>query len=301
MLRVGRQAQRLSFSRNSEIASDMRSALRFYRVLDWLHFLGFTLLGILLADASGSLSLSRTVMIVAASAGLLAYAYSFNEVFDRELERLHCIRQNSAVSDDSTHALFPAVPLLGSLVLLLQFSWAVLVLGVLFSLLWTTYSYPIPRLKAIPVVGTLVNGIGFPLLFLIGFAAVRAPSFGCLWFFLALVLLGIPAQLIHEVCHSQGDRLLQLHTTAIRYGTRRALQGGILALVCVIMLVAIMLNQGLVDIMTALSIGSFAGLFTLILLFEHRRQDVANFRQLRVKYKYGGILVGIVVVTSFLL
>jgi 4-hydroxybenzoate polyprenyltransferase len=138
------------------------------------------------------------VIVIVASGGLLAFAYAFNEVCDAQLGRSQGIHPDSAAVNRSVF--YSIVPFAGGMILLTHFSQTVLALGLLFSLLWTAYSYPIPRLKAIPIVSTLVNGIGFPLLFLIGFASARTPSFESLLFYCLLVLLEIPAQLIHEAC-----------------------------------------------------------------------------------------------------
>jgi hypothetical protein len=52
--------------------------------------------------------------------------------------------------------------------------------------------------------------------------------------------------------------------------------------------------------MVALSLGSFAITFTIVLAFE-QRLHVANFRGLRMKYRYGGIIAGAIVGASSLL
>jgi 4-hydroxybenzoate polyprenyltransferase len=281
----------------SQIALKTLLILRFYRISEWLHFLGFALLGILLAGPLSISSPSHTVMIAVASAGLLAHAYSFNEVFDSELENSCGIKKNLPGNKRSS-VILSIIPMFGGLILLSQFSHTVLALGLLFSLLWTMYSYPIPRLKAVPFVSTLVNGIAFPLLFLIGFASVNTPSLGSALFFLALVLLEIPAQLIHETCHSQSDRLLGFKTTVVRYGAETAFQGAIAGMLGVIVLVAIMLTQGFVNLVTALSIGCFASTFAIMFGLEYRRQDAREFQKLRTNYKYGGILTGAIVALS---
>jgi 4-hydroxybenzoate polyprenyltransferase len=294
------QTQRLhQHSTLSSIALKVLSILRFYRISEWLHFLGFALLGILLAGKLSTPSLPHIVIIVLGSAGLLAHAYSFNDVFDSELEASCGIKKLS--SNKRRSVILSISPLLGGLLLLSQLSLTVFALGVLFSILWIMYSYPTPRLKAVPFVSTLVNGIAFPLLFLIGFASVNIPSVGCVLFFFTLVLLGMPAQLIHEICHSQGDRLLGFKTTVVRYGTGTALHVAIAGMLGAVVLVAIMLTQGFVNLLAALSIGCFAGIFVIVFVLKLKRQDNKEFRKLRTNYKYGGILTGTFVALSMLL
>jgi 4-hydroxybenzoate polyprenyltransferase len=289
----------MSPSENSEIVSSMLSVLRFYRVSDWLHFLGFTILGVLLGKPAAALSPAPTILIIAASAALLAYAYSFNDVFDRQYELPYGahIRVNRIKTRD---VLASVCPLMLGVIMLAQFSSTVLELGVLFSLLWFCYSYPRPRLRAVPIFCTAVNGVGFPILFLMGFQTVNADLFGAVFLFFALVLLEIPAQLIHEICHSQGDRRLGFSTTAVRYGTGKALQGAILALIANVILVAILLVQGFTSPIVALSLGSFAVIFSIVLFFVQRLARL-NFHELRVKYRYGGIIAGVIIAISSLL
>jgi 4-hydroxybenzoate polyprenyltransferase len=287
-------------SAKSKIASSLLSALRFYRVADWLHFLGFTFLGILLARQLGALDLTRTMMILGASAALLAYAYSFNDVFDHQIEIPSSNRQPQANGRKARSVVASLCPLALGIILLAQFSSTALFLGVLFSLLWAAYSYPMPRLRAIPVICTIVNGVGFPILFLIGLQSENVDPLGSAFFFSMLVFLEIPAQLVHEICHSQGDRVRGFRTTAVHYGARKALQAAILSLIAGIILVAILLAQGFMSPMAALSLGSFAIVFTIVLAFEQRLPG-ANFSELRMKYRYGGIIAGVIVAVSSLL
>lgn len=274
------------------------SVLRFYRVSDWLHFLGFTLLGVMLAGQLNAISPLHTIMITVASAGLLGYAYSFNDLHDRELADSHHENRDSATEHKTSYALFPALPLLGSLVLLSRLSLTLVVLGVSFSILWTMYSYPVPRLKAVPGVCTAVNGVGFPVLFLMGFVAGATPNLECILIFCALVLLEIPAQLIHEIWHASEDRLFRVRTTAIRYGEKRAIEGAVIGLLGALILVAFMLSQGILGLATPLALSLFASIFMIVLLLALTQKLVVDFGALRMQYKYAGIITGTVVAVS---
>jgi 4-hydroxybenzoate polyprenyltransferase len=276
----------------SWIVNYLVSVLRFYRVSDWLHFLGFALLGVILADQLSPSSTPRTIMILASSAGLLAYAYSLNDSYDRELEYSHCNDEISGRGSNTSRALFVIIPLVGSLILLSQFSIVLLAFGILFSMLWTMYSYPVPKLKAIPVVCTVVNGVGFPVLFLIGFAATAAPNLECTLIFLALVLLEIPAQLIHEICHAEEDRMFQVCTTAVRYGEKRAIDAAVLGLLGVVVLCVYTLDQGILGLATSLVLLLFPVTFALRFELARARKIVVDFAVLRRQYKYAGIIAG---------
>ena len=143
-----------------------------------------------------------------------------------------------------------------------------------------------------------------------GFAAVARLSAPSLLFFCALVLLEIPGQLIHEVTHYEGDTLLGDKTTAVQCGVKRSLEGSVLSLAGAILLLAAMYSQGIINSLAALSAGSFAGIFILVFLSEYknlnqtkgiRRVDIyRTFRSLRAKYKYGGILVGVLLAFALL-
>jgi 4-hydroxybenzoate polyprenyltransferase len=282
----------------SGIVHYLVSLLRLYRVSDWLHFLGFTLLGVIFASQPGTIGLSRTIMILAASAGLLGYAYSLNEFYDQELERSHRNGQVSGTGRNTSHALFLALPLLGSFILLLQLSVVHFAIGVLFSILWTMYSCPVLRLKAFPVVCTMVNGVGFPVLFLMGFVAAAAPTLECILIFVTLVLLEIPAQLIHEICHVNEDRLFLVCTTAVRYGEERAIDGALIGLLGVLVLVSFMLIQGILGLVSSLALLLFASIFAVGLMLARGRRLIADFGALRTQYKYAGTIAGVAMAIS---
>jgi len=278
------------------------SAQRFYRFSDWVHFLGFTSLGIVFSTRSGALDLLHVFEVVVSSSLLLAFAYSFNVLCDSELESSVRLSREVRISHHSRGLLLSFFP---AAVALLLVSWSkeTVLLGFLVLVLWALYSSPHPRLKAIPVLCTITNGVGFSLLFLMGYTAVAPLSAPALFFFCALVLLEIPGQLIHEVTHAQGDTLLGDKTTAVQCGVKRSLEGAVLSLAGAIVLLAVMLIQGIINTGTALSAGSFAGVFALALLKERTHliqeerplgmTDIARFRSLRVKYKYGGIVAGV--------
>jgi 4-hydroxybenzoate polyprenyltransferase len=244
-----------------------------------------------LSGQLGTLGLTRTTMILGASAALLAYAYSFNDIYDKELEYSRRGSLFLRARIRTKRALFPVIPLLVSLVLLSMFSLHVVILGVSFAILWAMYSYPVPRLKAIPGVCTVVNGVGFPVLFLMGFAVEAPPNLESMLIFCMLVLLEIPAQLIHEVCHASKDRLFQVHTTAVRYGEKGATEAAIASLLGVLSLIVYMLSRRVLSLGVALDISLFASVFIVLLAVSQTRKPVGP-GLLRRLYKYAGIIVG---------
>jgi 4-hydroxybenzoate polyprenyltransferase len=201
---------------------------------------------------------------------------------------------------------FPAAVAL----MLVAWSMETALLGLLVLLVWALYSFPQPRLKAIPILCTITNGVGFSLFFLMGFAAVAHLSVTSLLFFCALVLLEIPGQLVHEVTHYEGDTMLGDKTTAVQCGVKRSVEGAVLSLAGAILLLAAMYSQGIINTLAALSAGSFAVIFILVFLSEYKNLNqtkesvgltlIARFRSLRAKYKYGGILVGVLLACALL-
>jgi 4-hydroxybenzoate polyprenyltransferase len=282
---------------------------RFYRFSEWAHFLGFVFLGILFGVRSGNLDLLLMLQVLIASSLFLAFAYSFNVLFDSELEALATPSHDVVVTRRPRRLLLSLSTAVAGLALLVPFLSSFL-LGLVFVFIWALYSYPVSKLKAVPILCTIINGVGFSILFLIGFASVRPLSGSSALFFGLLVLLEIPAQLIHEVAHSEVDAAFAVTTTAVRYGMRRCFDGCILSLLGSIIWVVLMASQGVVDVLAALSIGFFAGAFALVFLREREirrevtafpeKQSVEHFSSLRTRYKYGGILAGAVLLLTLL-
>jgi 4-hydroxybenzoate polyprenyltransferase len=169
------------------------------RPLDWLHFLSFPLAGVLVTTAS--LELKPVLPSIGVAACLLAYGYSFNNYHD------HGKRQSSW-----WHRA-PLFLALGFVPLLPLPGWAAMGSIILLSF---TYSGP-PRLKRIPVVGTLLNAAGFSAFCLLGVASpVR--STWALALFIACWIAA--AQIVHELAHLSRDREDDLVTTASVIGSR---------------------------------------------------------------------------------
>jgi 4-hydroxybenzoate polyprenyltransferase len=291
------------------VGARLASAQRFYRFSDWVHFLGFVFLGILFGGRSGNFNLFHTFEVVVASSLLLAFAYSFNVLCDSELESSVRLSRKVMISDHSRGLLLSFFPAAVALTLV-AWSMETVLLGFLVLLVWSFYSFPQPRLKAIPILCTITNGVGFSLFFLMGVAAVAHLSTASLLFFCALVLLEIPGQLIHEVTHYEGDTLLGDKTTAVQCGVKRSLDVAVISLAGAITLLTAMYGQGIINVLTALSVGSFAGIFILVFLSERKNLNqakestgltsIARFRSLRAKYKYGGIFVGVLLAIALL-
>ena len=162
------------------------------RLLGWWHMLLLPAAGWLLAS---QVEVWRLVLALLAGAGLLSAAYAHNDHHD--LGR-------------GTHRLWHLLPLLAAAPLVVMLSPAARVGALLFVVTAALYSGP-PRLKAVPLVGTLLNALGFPMLCLLGVAEMNRAA----WSLVGLTGLWMAsAQLVHEAAHQAQDRAAGLRTSA---------------------------------------------------------------------------------------
>jgi len=235
-----------------------------YRATEWLHFLGFPLLGYFALDRNVGWDLA---LVLVATALSLAYAFSLNEVFDLNLPRAKLL-----------YPLATLPPLALALWPLHGHRRHVLVAA---TLIWTAYSAPVPRIKSIPVLNTLANGVGFALFYLAGSRTIGArPAL----FAASLACLVIGAQLIHELSHLEADQGQGVRTTAVVFGGR-------VARICTVAaLVAGTVLAGLYQHLFIIPIGVAACLTTVALV----RRDPAWVRRAA---RIGGVVVGLLLLT----
>jgi len=187
------------------------------RVGRWVHFLVLPLAafdpqgigdGALLAAARG----------VASAFALLAFGFLLNSVADREMDldaRKNPFIAGGAAIDRRVRAALAALAA-ASLLLALAAPWPAQVATVVCLLFAWTYSMG-PRLKRIPLVGSLANVGNFgPLLFVGMHGAALPPRFGAVAVSFSAVLL--QNQLIHEAGDAAEDRRGALRTTWLTLG-----------------------------------------------------------------------------------
>lgn len=173
----------------------MHSFLKVYRIQDWLHYLGFVILGsVITGNFSPILFLQASIM--------LAYAYSLNDYFDGE--------------SDKKWFFAPLILGLPPLILLTPLQ---LASYFAFMAVFTLYSWPKTYLEGRPMVSTLSNSFGFLFIFLLPFTGLgQIYSFG--YFVLLIFLLNTAAQLIHEIAHEKEDGKKGKITTAVCLGRK---------------------------------------------------------------------------------
>jgi len=166
------------------------------RVLGWAHLLLFPAAGWLVA---GQGQVWRLVLALLAGAGLLTAAHAHNDHHD--LGRRHARG-------------WYAAPLALALLITLFLSGASMAGAICFVALAGLYSGPL-RLKAVPLVGTLLVALGFPMLCLLGVESMNRAA----WSLLGLAGLWIAsAQLVNEATHLAQDRVQGLRTSAAMLG-----------------------------------------------------------------------------------
>jgi len=200
--------------------------LRAARVESWLGWIFSFFFGCIFL---GLPSLERTA--IASVAFLLATASIFvlNQYFDREEDQKNVIKSNLPVASGkmtSQKALifsFSLIILCLALTVFTDISLAPLFL--IYLALWTAYSAPPFRLKAVPTVDFITSGIGAGLLpFLIGVSVSRPPVVNIF----IILLSAIPLMLVHGSGHIlqalgdyEADRKAGIQTFVVKYGRKK--------------------------------------------------------------------------------
>lgn len=193
-----------------------RRARRALRATDWWYFSLLPLVS--LVDGSGRADgiVVRLLGSVVAAACCLAYAYGYNGITDRGMDRDQ--GKNALAGIDA----FPreaAVLVTACALTALAIAAAltrVALLGVALSLLAGTLYSGHLRLKRLPVVGTLVNVlifVPFPLLALVG-----PPSPAMFLLIYCFYVLVTQNQILHEVGDSEEDIAAGVRTTGVVVG-----------------------------------------------------------------------------------
>jgi 4-hydroxybenzoate polyprenyltransferase len=197
--------------------------VRAVRVPDWLHFLALPL--IMVNPFNPDVwSLGRGVLL---SFLTLAFAYGWNTVKDDFWgESLPDGSGRSSVSPFTTRVVSVALFLMAAATVVGSALTNVLVFGATVVAVISSALYSGgPRLKARPVIGTLLNGgIFVPLCFLgASDTAVASPHVLLAVLFGALLLQN---QIIHEAAHHAQDAEDGVMTTVARFGLRWGLVAG---------------------------------------------------------------------------
>lgn len=268
---------------NRDAALDL---LRLYRVRDWLHFIPLPAAGWIAGDTR---SLSALAGGLAAWTLGLAYMSAVNQAFDDRLDRpgKNPVGARLTRSTALAWALPAALGCLAVAFVWVHARWHVAALLLAAA---TVYSAP-PRLKRVPLVGTLWNVV----LALPGFTmadAARAghPSFDALVCAFSLMLLA--SQLIHEAADRDDDQRGGVSTIAVVAGARGALFAAALSLAALTpvawWLARAMTHRTLFTAVLLL----FAAPWSVALATRALHGDLRELRDLRLRYRHTAIAAG---------
>jgi 4-hydroxybenzoate polyprenyltransferase len=187
------------------------------RVPHFAHFLLLPLAGYdpRLPLVETALSLGRGVLI---AFSVLAFGYLLNSMSDRHMDA--SVEKNPLAGGEPSpsHRLALAALLTAALGLSLTGPWPVLAAAAICLGSGVVYSVG-PRLKRIPVLGTLANTTNFAPLLWVGIAGSGAPS-GMAKLTLAFTCLLLQNQLLHEAADRDEDRRGRVHTSVLVFGPR---------------------------------------------------------------------------------
>ncbi len=263
-----------------------RDLVRLYRVRDWLHFIPLPAAGWIAGDAR---SLSALAGGTIAWTFGLAYMSAVNQAFDDRLDRpgknpvgARLTRRTALV-----WSLPAALGCLATSVVCVPSRWHVAAMLLVAS---TVYSAP-PRLKRVPLVGTLWNVVlALPGLVMADAARAGHPSFNALACAFSLMLLA--SQLIHEAADRDDDQSGGVSTIAVVAGPRGALLAAALSLAALPpvawWLACAMPHRALFTAALCL----FAAPWSISLATRALRGDLRDLRALRMRYRYTAIAAG---------
>lgn len=261
---------------------------RAFRVREWFHILPLPLATV---DASVpvAIAVAAAVRGVLNAAAILAFGFLVNSIADRHVDR--DLRKNPFVDPRTSTRRWVlwALPSV-SLVLAAMSPWPVGVATVFCLVLAGVYSVG-PRLKAVPVLGSLLNAAGFTPIMFLGMATPELPAkFGALAAAFAALLL--QNQLIHEAADRDDDRASGIRTTWLTIGARRT---AVLAALAGVGSTAaagyILPDHSEVVVVFMMLIGGFFGVAVPGLLAS-RRLTPARAARLRIVHRWCCLVVG---------
>jgi 4-hydroxybenzoate polyprenyltransferase len=242
-----------------------------YRVRHWYYYLGFILLGFSLVSPL-KLGLLTPLLL---GAFLLAYAYSFNDFCDER---------------EKPYYIFP----LALTILMLPFlNFSQFILALFFLFIVTAYSGRSVRLKSKPFLSSLCNGIGFSILFLLGYS-VRAVDFIALLFFLLFFSFNMVSQFIHEVVDLSEDKKNKIITTAVFLGEKNIKRLCYFFLLLAYLFSLYLFCLNVLNILLLFATVIFIAFF-IYKIFNHKID-----KKLRKEYRNLGVLLGLIYFIYFI-
>jgi hypothetical protein len=264
----------------------VRDFLRLCRVRDWLQFLPLPLATF---DPSPPLSagLFAAARGVASAFAILAFGFLVNSIADRRMDL--DVRKNPLIHPERGAYRYVLVGLLSVTLILAAFApWPAQLASLLCVGFLSAYSAG-PRLKAIPIVGSLMNLGNFTPLLYVGMRdASLPPHFSYVALTFAALLL--QNQLIHEGADQIEDRGGGVRTTWLTLGrwwtALFAAAAGLGATVAAAYLAPVIQAKAF----AAFGIALFVGAFPLLLAW--RGGDWRQAARLRIAHRWCAALFG---------
>ena len=245
----------------------MRKINAIYRITDWLHYLGFALVGFTLKISRiDAVNFKLFFLILFFSSLLLAYAYSLNDYFDEGKNKKYFL-----------------LPLVFSLILLPFLNPNQIIWAIIFLVFFTLYSVKEISLSRLPVAGTLVNTFGFLSIFMIGYMTKEGIAVLGIVFFILLAIYQTVAQLIHEKVHLEEDTAAGRKTSVFYLKEKLTFLLRIMLLLTIPLALFLLLKTNFVLFAIACI------LFSLVFFVKADKVD----RELRKRYKLVGMAAGI--------
>ena len=253
----------------------MQKFASIYRITDWLHYLGFVLMGFFLKIYYvDMITLKLLLIALVFSSLLLSYAYSLNDYFDEGKKKKYFL-----------------LPLVFSVIFLTLLNTSQIIWAIIFLILFTFYSIKEVSLSKLPAAGTLINTFGFLSIFMMGYMIKEGTTILGLFFFLLLAVYQTVAQLIHEKVHLEEDMVAGRKTSAFY------LQEKVTLLLRVMLLLTLPLIMFLL-LETDFNLFAIACiLFSLIFSIKVGKID----KNLRKRYKLAGLIAGLFFLMDYFL
>lgn len=194
------------------------------RVESWLSWVfGFALGTVFFSFPS----LGKAIAIFFAFSFATASIFVLNQYFDRQADEKNIIKSNLPIASGQVsprNALtFSCLLIISCFILVFMTDNHLSLPFFLYLALWSSYSAPFPRLKAVPVIDFLTSGVGAGFLpFFIGVS--HQPSVSISLVILAttpLTLFHCGAHIIQTIGDYEADREAGINTFVVKYGRKK--------------------------------------------------------------------------------
>ncbi|MBU1933430.1 MAG: UbiA family prenyltransferase [Candidatus Omnitrophica bacterium] len=166
----------------------------------------------------------KSLLSIVISSLYLAHGFSLNNYFDAAIDR-HINKEFFPSGQISNKKLLAFSYALFSINCFISYKISVNIvcLVVLGSATCLIYSAPLLRLKKNTLLNIILNSLGFSIIFLIGFTTVsNSITPAALMMTMLFAIVFIPLQIVHQISHSEADKIENIQSVYNRFGFERA-------------------------------------------------------------------------------